>query len=116
MFLLPAIALPFLFFFAIRRLLRIPRGLLRGRLRVPAHRKVLLGTLGATAYAILLAYTVALVVALVRVALASHDPLSAYVSVGVYVLAYPLVYLVAEWVFYYALRDAAGPAAPHSRP
>ena len=116
MFLLPAVALPFLFFFAIRRLLRIPRGLLQGRLRVPAHRKALLGTLGAAAYAVLLGYTLALVVDLSRVALASHDPLSAYVSVGAYVLAYPVVYLVAEWVFYYALKDATDPGAPHNSP
>ena len=116
MFLLPAFALPFLLFFAIRRLVRIPRGLLQGRLRVPEHRRRMLGVLGTVAYACLLGSTIALVVALSRVALASHDALSAYLSVGAYVLAYPLVYLVAEWIFYYAFKESPEAAPAQSRP
>ncbi len=108
MFLLPAIALPFLFFFAIRRLWRIPRGLLQGRLHVPARRRPLLATASAVAYAVLLGYTAGLAAELVRLGLASHDPLSALVSVTVYVLVYPLVYLAAEWVFYYGIKAAPG--------
>jgi hypothetical protein len=108
MFLLPAIALPFLFFFAIRRLWRIPRGLLRGCLHVPERRKALLGSASAVAYAVLLGYTVGLAAELLRLALESHDPLSALVSATVYVLVYPLVYLAAEWIFYYGIKAAPG--------
>ena len=108
MFLLPAIALPFLFFFAIRRLWRIPRGLLRGRLRVPERRRALLATASAVAYAVLLGYTVALALDLLRLGVASHDPLPALVSVTAYVLVYPLVYLAAEWIFYYGIQAVPG--------
>lgn len=108
MFLLPAIALPFLFFFAIRRLWRLPRGLLRGSLRVPEHRRALLATASAVAYAVLLGYTVGLAADLLRLGLGSHDPLSALVSATVYVLVYPLIYFAAEWIFYYGIKAAPG--------
>ncbi|WP_291587054.1 hypothetical protein [Comamonas sp. UBA7528] len=63
----------------------------------------------AVAYLVLLAYTVALLAALVHTLLFAADSLSAYLELAAYALAYPLVYLAAAWTFYHGLK----PVPPH---
>ena len=98
MFVLPAIALPFLLMLAVYRLLHIPRQLRAGALQVPVRRR-----------AMLLAYTVALLAALVHTLLFAVDSLPAYLELAAYALTYPLVYLAAAWTFYHGLK----PVPPH---
>ena len=66
MFVLPAIALPFLLMLAIYRLLHIPRQLRAGALRVPEQRRTVLQVATTAAYLALLAYTAGLLTALVH--------------------------------------------------
>ncbi len=109
MFVLPAIALPFLLMLAVYRLLHIPRQLRAGALQVPVRRRAMLLGATAVAYLALLAYTVALLAALVHTLLFAADSLSAYLELAAYALAYPLVYLAAAWTFYHGLK----PVPPH---
>jgi ABC-type nickel/cobalt efflux system permease component RcnA len=111
MFVLPAIALPFLLMLAVYRLLHIPRQLRAGALQVPVRRRAMLlaATATAAAYLALMAYTVALLVALVHTLLFAADSLSAYLELAAYALAYPLVYLAAAWILYHGLK----PVPPH---
>lgn len=110
MFVLPAIALPFLLMLAIYRLLHIPRQLRAGALRVPEQRRTVLLVATAAAYMVLLAYTVGLLTALVHALFFAADSVSAYLELAAYVLAYPLVYLAAAWISYHGLK----PIAPHT--
>ena len=112
MFVLPAIALPFLLMLAVYRLLHIPLQLRTGTLRVPERRRTVLLVATAAAYLALLAYTVGLLTALVHTLFFAADSLSAYLELAAYVLAYPLVYLAAAWIFYHGLK----PMAPHTLP
>ncbi|MEG3003068.1 MAG: hypothetical protein RR855_21220 [Comamonas sp.] len=107
MFVLPAIALPFLLMLAVYRLLNIPLQLHAGTLQVPTPRRTLRRVATAAAYLALLAYTVALLTALVHTLLFAADSLSAYLELAAYALAYPLVYLAAAWIFYHGLKPAA---------
>ena len=109
MFVLPAIALPFLLMLAVYLLLHIPRKLRAGALQVPVRRRAMLLGATAVAYLALLAYTVALLAALVHTLLFAADSLSAYLELAAYALAYPLVYLAAAWTFYHGLK----PVPPH---
>ena len=104
MFLLPLIFLPFIFFMAINRLIRIPVALRRGELHVPVRCHRMLVVAGTGAYLLLLAYTASLFVAICKVILFASDVLAAWLPLVGYVAAYPLVYLAAAWVFYYALK------------
>lgn len=104
MFLLPLIFLPFVFVMAINRLVRIPVGLRRGELHVPARGRRRLAVAGAGAYLLLLGYTVGLVVVIAEGVLLTSDAVTALLHAAGYVAAYPLVYMVAAWVFYYAFR------------
>lgn len=110
MFALPAIALPFLLMLAVYRLLHVPLQLRAGPLRVPERRRTVLLVATAAAYLVLLAYTVVLLTALVHTLFFAADSVSAYLELAPYVLAYPLVYLVAAWTFYHGLK----PMAPHT--
>jgi hypothetical protein len=107
MFVLPAIVLPFIFILAVYRLYQIPTKLLSGELQVPAHRRILLSVADLAAYLMLLGYTVALSVGLVHAIFFAADHLSAYLSLAVYVFAYPLVYMAAAWIFYYGLKPGS---------
>lgn len=104
MFLLPLIFLPFIFFMAINRLIRIPVALHRGELHVPALRRRMLVLAGLGAYLLLFAYTMGLFVALGKVILFAPNVVTAWLPLAGYVAAYPLVYLAAAWVFYYAFK------------
>lgn len=104
MFGLTVIALPFLFMLAVYRLVQIPMQLRSGALQVLATTVACLA---------LLAYTVALLVALVHLPL-SADRFSAYLPLAAYVLAYPLVYLAAAWGF--LLRPQTRRASPGGLP
>jgi ABC-type nickel/cobalt efflux system permease component RcnA len=110
MFVLPAIALPFLLMLAVYRLLHIPLQLRAGALRVPERRRAMLLVATAAAYLALLAYTTGLLTALVHTLFFAADSLSAYLELAAYVLAYPLVYLAAAWIFYHGLK----PTTPHT--
>lgn len=110
MFVLPAIALPFLLMLAVYRLLHIPLQLRADALRVPVRRRAVLLVATTAAYLALLAYTAGLLTALVHTLFFAADSLSAYLELAAYVLAYPLVYLAAAWIFYHGLK----PIAPHT--
>ena len=66
MFVLPAIALPFLLMLAVYRLLHIPLQLRADALRVPVRRRAVLLVATTAAYLALLAYTAGLLTALVH--------------------------------------------------
>jgi Mg2+/citrate symporter len=104
MFVLPIIIFPFVFVLAVFRLYNIPRRLLSGELQVPARHRVWLSVATAAAYLMLLGYTVALSAALVRAIFMAEESLAAYWPLVVYVLGYPVGYLVSAWVFYYGLK------------
>lgn len=104
MFLLPLIFLPFVFIMAINRLVRIPVGLHRGELHVPSLRRRRLVVAGAVAYLLLLSYTVGLFFLIAKGVLFTSDAVTALLHAAGYVAAYPLVYIIAAWVFYYAFR------------
>ena len=52
----------------------------------------------------MLFYTIALSTALIQALLLAENRLSAYLSLLLYIAAYPLVYFGAAWVFYYGLQ------------
>jgi hypothetical protein len=107
MFVLPALILPLVFGLAIYRLYQIPRRLWLGELRLPGKQRVYLSTVTVTAYLALLSYTIALGAALVQVFFVTENRMPAYLSLVVYMAAYPLVYVGAAWVFYYGLKPGA---------
>ena len=104
MFILPILLVPLVFGLAIHRLVDIPRQLSRGTLRLPGRRHVVLHAATIAAYAVLLGYTVALGLALVHALVAAQDRATAYLALLGYVVAYPVVYFLAAWVFFYGLR------------
>lgn len=104
MFLLPLICLPFVFILAFNRLIRIPLALWRGELQVPARRRRMLMLAGTAAYLLLLGYTVGLLVALCDAMFIAADTTAAWLHLAWYMAAYPLVYMAAAWIFYYALK------------
>lgn len=111
MILLPALLLPLLFAVAVYRLGTIPLRLMRGALRLPAHRRLLWSCAATLGYTLLLGATLGLAWLLVRAFFFSADPLSAYLAVAGYALAYPLIYMAAAWIFFHALKPAPGSAA-----
>ena len=104
MFILPILLVPLVFGLAIHRLVDIPRQLSRGTQRLPGRRHVVLHAATIVAYTVLLGYTVALGLALVHALVAAQDRATAYLALLGYVVAYPVVYLLAAWVFFYGLR------------
>lgn len=107
MFVLPLLALPFIFLLAAYRLYQIPMRLRAGRLRVPERRRALWSVASTVAYLVLSGYTVALGAALAQAAFFAADRLPAYLALTGYVLAYPLVYMAAAWVFFHGLKPLA---------
>ena len=104
MFLLPMLLLPLVLGLAVYRLYQIPRKLWSGALRLPGRHRPFLGAATVGAYLVLLCCTVALSTALIRALLLAENRLSAYLSLLLYIAAYPLVYFGAAWVFYYGLQ------------
>lgn len=104
MFVPPFVLLPFLVGLAIYRLYQLGRRLWSGKLQFsPRHRPYLpLVTCGA--YVTLLGYTIGLVVAVARIALNASFSTSALAPVAYAVVAYPFVYVGAEWIFYYGVK------------
>ena len=103
MILLPLFLVSVVFCMALVRLYRIPTRLLRGELRAPEHRWGLrLATV--LAYALLLGWTLGLAAALGRAALAP-EPLQAVLELWGWMLAYPVVYFLTAWVFFYGLQQ-----------
>ena len=107
MFVLPALSLPLVFGLAITRLYQIPHKLWLGELRLAGKQQIYLTTATVAAYLALFSYTVLLGAALFQAVFVAESRLHAYLSVAVYVGAYPLVYIAAAWVFYYGLKPAS---------
>ncbi|GAA3997942.1 hypothetical protein GCM10022279_22050 [Comamonas faecalis] len=108
MFILPLLLFPLILALSVGRLLRIARQLRSGALQcVSARARPVLWAATMCAYAALLLYTVALCLAVVRVLWVGPLTLAAFASLLAWVLAYPLVYFVAAWIFYYGLRRSA---------
>lgn len=104
MFVPPLILLPFLIGLAIYRLYQLPRRLRSGQLQFnPLHRPYL-PLLTIATYLTLLAYTIGLVVALARTALNASFSAAGLAPALYAILAYPLVYVGAEWVFYHGVK------------
>lgn len=110
MFLLPTLFLPLVFGLAVFRLYQIPRKLWAGALRLPGRPRIILWMATVGAYLALLCYTIALGTALVRAVFFAESSYSAYLSLVIYVAAYPLVYFAAAWVFYYGLTAVPRPS------
>ena len=104
MFVPPLILLPFLIGLAIYRLYQLPRRLWSGRLRFSPRHRPFLPLLTTAAYLTLLAYTIGLLVALARTALSARFSIPGLAPELYAVVAYPFVYLGAEWVFYYGVK------------
>lgn len=111
MFLLPAFLVLLVFGLAIFRLVQIPRRLWSGDLRLAGARCSALRVATVVAYAVLLASTAALGVALLRTLLWSGGDGAAYLSLLGYFAAYPLVYVAAAWIFFYGLKPGKRAAA-----
>ena len=112
MFLLPILIFPVVLALALRRLVGIAWQLAHGRLRLTNRRRALWVPAAVLAYAGLLGYSLALLVALGHACFMATDKLPAYLALAGYVLAYPLVYFAAAWVFYYAFqRETALPGS-----
>ena len=109
MFVLPALILPLVLGLAVFRLYQVPRRLWAGELRLPGRKRLLLHIATITAYLVLMAYTVALSLALARAILVAGDRLSAYGALLAYMAAYPLVYFGVAWIFYHGLKPTSPP-------
>ena len=107
MFVLPALILPLIFGLAITRLYQIPRKLWLGELQLAGKQQIYLSTVTIAAYLALFSYTALLGAALFQAVFIAENRLNAYLSVAVYVGAYPLVYIAAAWVFYYGLKPTS---------
>jgi len=107
MIVLPLLIFPLVFGMALHRLYQIPLGLHSGQLRLSEHRRLPWSVAAAVAYGVLLAYTVALCIAAARALLAEGGGLPAFWSIAGYVAAYPVVYIAAAWVFFYAFQRPA---------
>lgn len=112
MFVLPAIILPLVFAAAIYRLFQIPRRILLGELRLPGTKRICLTVATVASYFVLLSYTVALGIAVIRVALVVENQMPACLSLLAYMAAYPFVYVGTAWVFYYGLKPKASSELP----
>ena len=107
MFVLPVLILPLVFGLAIYRLYQIPRRLWLGDLRLPGKQRPYLSTATVAAYLALLIYTIALGAALLQATFVPQNHIPVYLSLVACVLAYPVVYMGAAWVFYYGLKPKA---------
>ena len=103
MFVLPVIIFPLVFGLAIFRLYQIPKELFSGELRLPARYCTILFIATVCAYFVLLIYTVLLIASLVLALFFAENIASAYLSLIIYVAAYPFVYIGVAWIFYYGL-------------
>ncbi len=104
MILLPALLVPIVFCMALVRLYRIPARLARGQLHLPGRARHGLLLLTVLAYAVLLGWTVGLAGALLHALLSAAEPLRAVLALWGWMLAYPMVYFLAAWVFFHGLK------------
>lgn len=110
MILLPALLVPIVFCMALVRLYRIPARLARGQLHLPDRGRWGLWLLTVLAYAVLLGWTIGLASALIHALLSTPEPLRAVLALWGWMLAYPAVYFLTAWVFFYGLKPVARPA------
>ena len=109
MFVLPALILPLVFALAVFRLYQIPRRLCSKELRLPGVRRPVLSAVTIAAYLALFAYTVGLGAALGHALLVADNRMAEHLHLLLYVIAYPVVYFLSAWVFYYGLKPVSTP-------
>ena len=107
MFALPLIAFPFLVALALYRLYVLPRRVLAGNLHLSRRRLSALSAATAIAYVVLLIYTLSLVVLTAKTLATAPTDLMAWLSIAPVFAGYPIVYIAAEWVFYYGFQRPA---------
>lgn len=106
MFVLPLIAVPFVLALALYRLWCIPRRLCTGEWKLVASpRRILRTGITAAAYLVLLMHTFA-VVSLAVVAVFDGSLVQVQRLLFAFV-AFPFVYVTAEWIMFYGLQRAA---------
>lgn len=101
MFLLPLLIFPILLAAAVYRLYKLPRMYMSGHLQLAHGVWSLTSILTGIAYIGLLAYTIALAVLTVRILLNSNAALADWLSIAPAFAGYPVMYIAAEWTFYY---------------
>ena len=101
------LAIPIVLIAALLRLYRIPARLRRGQMRLHRDRAGLTA-LTVAAYAALLAYTLAMLVSVANTFLIATIEDIAVLDLIAWWGAYPLVYVAAEWIFFYGLVKTDG--------
>ncbi|MBI5258548.1 MAG: hypothetical protein HY855_18725 [Burkholderiales bacterium] len=111
MFVVPAIALPFVLGLALFRLYQIPRQLWSGDLRFAAKGGAGLRVAVVLAWLVLLGTTLLLVGSVIQSIVTADHEAANHVFVLACVAGYPIVYIGTAWVFYHGLEKR--PAAKH---
>ena len=96
--------------FAIYRLIHIPQQIRSGQLRLDTGRSVMPAALAWAAYGVLLACTLALCAGVIRGWVVQLTDVAEIFRLVLYFEAYPIVYVLAEWRFFYGFPKAR-PAA-----
>lgn len=104
MFAIPLILFPVVLAAVLYRLYTLPRKYLRGEARLAGPKNSLLTLLTLAAYLGLLAYTVALMFLLARLAFSGHHNPEDWLSVALTAAGFPIMYVAAEWVFFYGFE------------
>lgn len=113
MFFVPALLIPVAFVFACFRLYRIPVNLKAGRSALKS-RPTAASSLGVYfAYVGLLVYSLALFVFTARVVFTVGLSTSQFGEAFVFLAAYPVAYVAAEWFFYHGLAGVR-PGTTHT--
>ena len=92
---------------AVYRLVTIPVRLRSGQLRFATRQSLVPAALACAGYVILLAYTAWLCVGVLNAAM-HFDNVWEIVRLVLYFEAYPIVYVLAEWRFFYGLQPGNG--------
>jgi hypothetical protein len=104
MFLIPLIVFPFIVSMAVYRLYQLPRRYFLGTIRLTHPGLSLRSTLTVVAYLGLLAYTVGVALLVIQTLLGGLSTLASWLDVAPALAAYPIVYIAAEWVFFYGFQ------------
>lgn len=99
--------IPIVLITALVRLYRIPQRVRRGQMRFRRDRAGL-SALTVAAYAVLLAYTLGMLVSVMHTFLMASIEDIDVLDLMAWWGAYPLVYVGAEWIFFYGLEKTNG--------
>ncbi|MFT3800287.1 MAG: hypothetical protein QM766_03635 [Burkholderiaceae bacterium] len=113
MFIIPLILFPIVLAAVLYRLWTLPRRYLKGEARLAHPKKSLLTFLTLVAYLGLLAYTIVLMFLIGQLAFSGHHTLEDWLSVALTAVGFPIMYVAAEWVFFYGFER---PKKPGSEP